>query len=121
MSDPSAGTARVQERQGWMLRRPPPMRIFRISVVLPAGWVVALGILAMQRLDEPGVLLNVAFWTVLLAIVELLPVPIWKSVRVSIGGPLFMAAAFLYPPAITRVIQFLGASDTREIRRQVTP
>src|SRR5918999_3053684 len=112
MSDPSAGTARVQERQGWMLRRPPPMRIFRISVVLPAGWVVALGILAMQRLDEPGVLLNVAFWTVLIAVVELLPVPIWKSVRVSIGGPLFMAAAFIYPPAIAGLIAVVWVSDS---------
>lgn len=121
MSGASASTARVQERRAWILGRPPPMRVFRISVVLPAVWVVVFGIVAMQRLDEPRVLLNVCFWTVLIAIVELLPVPIWKSVRVSIGGPLFMAAAFIYPPSIAGLIAFLGASDPREIKRQVTP
>ena len=66
-------------------------------------------------------MLNVAFWTVLIAVVELLPVPIWKSVRVSIGGPLFMAAAFIYQPVIAGFIAFMGASDPREVRRQVTP
>jgi signal transduction histidine kinase len=121
MSDVSVSSTRVQERQGWRLRQPFAIRLFRISVALPAIYLVGFGIIAMQRLDESRVLLNVAFWTVLIAVVELLPVPIWKSVRVSIGGPLFMAAAFIYPPPIAGLIAFLGASDPREIKRQIPP
>jgi signal transduction histidine kinase len=117
----SMSTTRVQEGSGWRLGRPSPMGLFRISIVLPAVCVLAFGFIAMQGLEEPRFLLNVAFWTVLIAVVELLPVPIWKSVRVSIGGPLFMAAAFIYSPAIAGLIAFLGASDPREIKRQVTP
>jgi signal transduction histidine kinase len=66
-------------------------------------------------------LLGVLFWTLTIAVVELLPVPAWKSIQLSIGGPLFMAAAFIYPPEIAGVIAFLGASDPREFKRVVRP
>jgi signal transduction histidine kinase len=104
-----------------VLGRPTPMRVFRLSVVVPATCVVILGAVEIQRFEEPRILLDVGFWTILIAVVELLPVPIWKSVRVSIGGPLFMAAAFIYEPIIAGLIAFLGASDPREVKRQVTP
>jgi signal transduction histidine kinase len=97
------------------------VRLFRVLVVVPATFVMAVGISEIQQLEDASVLLNVAFWTAIIAAVELLPVPIWKTMHVSIGGPLFMAAAFIYSPAISCLIAFFGASDPRELRRQVTP
>jgi hypothetical protein len=120
MSDVSVSSARVRERHG-SFRRGSPLRIFRVAVALPALFVVATGLLALHRVDEPRMLLDVGFWILIIAIVELLPVPAWKSVHLSIGGPLFMATAFIYSAPVAGIIAFLGSSDPREIKREVTP
>ncbi|MGH2739366.1 MAG: sensor histidine kinase, partial [Actinomycetota bacterium] len=62
---------------------------------------------------------GVAFWVLLIAVVELLQVPGWKSLQVSVGFPLDMAVALLYQPAVAGVIVLLGSSDPREIRREI--
>jgi signal transduction histidine kinase len=64
--------------------------------------------------------LDVLFWAVVIGIVELLHVPVWKSIQVSMGVPLLMATAFIYPPEIAGLIGFLGSSDPREWRREVS-
>jgi signal transduction histidine kinase len=120
MSDVSVSSARVRERHGWF-GRGSALRIFRLAVALPALYVLTTGLMAIQRVEESRVLLDVGFWILIIAIVELLPVPAWKSVHLSIGGPLFMAAAFIYSAPIAGIIAFLGSSDPREIRREVTP
>jgi signal transduction histidine kinase len=97
------------------------MQVFEIAVLLPAILVMAFGLRAVQRIEEPGLLLDVVFWIAIIGVVELLPVPAWRSLQLSIGGPLFMAAAFIYPAPIAGVIAFLGSSDPREIKREVTP
>jgi signal transduction histidine kinase len=114
-------TARVQERPGWRFDRRVHLRLFRVAVVLPAMCLLVSGFIAIQGIDESRMLWGIVFWTAILAIVELLPVPAWKSVQLSIGGPLFMAAAFIYSPAIAGTIALLGCSDPREIKREVTP
>jgi signal transduction histidine kinase len=98
------------------------LTIFRLIVVVP---VVALLVLGLARgtlasFFDSGRLLDVVLWTLLIAAVELLPVPTWKSVQVSIGFPLFMAVAFIYIPAVAGAAAFLGASDPRELRREVS-
>ncbi len=59
-------------------------------------------------------------WAVLVAGVELLPVPTWRGLTLSVGFPLLMMIAILYPPSAVGVIAFLGASDPRELRREVS-
>ena len=68
----------------------------------------------------PELVIGGLFWTVTIAVVELLPVPAWRSLRVSIGFPLLMAVAFLYPPHISGAIAFLGSSDPRELKKEVS-
>jgi signal transduction histidine kinase len=60
-------------------------------------------------------------WAVLVAAVELLPVPTWRGLTLSVGFPLLMMIAILYPPGAAGIIAFLGASDPRELRREVSP
>jgi signal transduction histidine kinase len=105
----------------WGLGGRARIRILQAAAVVPTLFLLLRAIVDIQASDESDLITNVAFWTVLIAAVELLPVPIWKSIHVSIGGPLFMAAAFIYAPPIAGLIAFLGASDPREIKRQVTP
>jgi signal transduction histidine kinase len=59
-------------------------------------------------------------WALLVAAVELLPVPTWRGLTLSVGFPLLMMIAILYPPGAAGIIAFLGASDPREARREVT-
>ncbi len=58
-------------------------------------------------------------WSVLIGAVELLPVPVWRGLQVSLGFPLLIMVAILYPPGVAGLIALLGASDPREFRREV--
>jgi signal transduction histidine kinase len=100
-------------------RLPLRERVFEASVVIPT--VLALGWATSRALgqlsgDERG---QLVVWIVLTASVELIPVPLWRGTIISMGFPLLMAVAFLYPPAVAGSAAFLAASDPRELRREV--
>ncbi|HSL11365.1 MAG TPA: sensor histidine kinase [Actinomycetota bacterium] len=59
-------------------------------------------------------------WSVLITAIELMPVPAWRGITISVGFPLLIAIAMLYPPSVAVVLTFLGASDPRELRREVS-
>jgi signal transduction histidine kinase len=59
------------------------------------------------------------FWTLLIALVELLPVPAWRTLQVSMAFPLATAVAILYQPGVAGIILLLGSSDPREFRGEV--
>ncbi len=58
-------------------------------------------------------------WAVTIAVVEILPVPAWHGLQVSVGFPLLMVVAFVYAPPAAALTAFLGASDPREFKGQV--
>ena len=58
-------------------------------------------------------------WAVLVAAVELLPVPAWRGLHLSVGFPLLMVVAMLYAPIAAGAVAFAGASDPRELRGEV--
>jgi signal transduction histidine kinase len=61
------------------------------------------------------------FFAALIALIELVPVPAWRGLTISVGFPLLVMVAILYPPGVAGFITFLGALDPREFKRQVTP
>jgi signal transduction histidine kinase len=63
---------------------------------------------------------ELVFWAALIGLVELLPVPAWRGLTISVGFPLLMVVAFLYEPAAAAAVALVGASDPREYRREVT-
>src|SRR5215217_7627150 len=63
---------------------------------------------------------KLAAWVAIIAAVELIPVPMWRSTHISIGFPLLMVVAFVYDPAAAGLVAFLAASDPRELRREVS-
>lgn len=89
---------------------------FQLGIVLPT--LVGGGILVAQRPDD--LTIEILFWATLIALVELLPVPAWHGLQIGIGLPLLMMVGMLHPPVLAGLIAFLGASDPREIRRQVS-
>lgn len=99
------------------------VRMFELIVFVPTVLLV-LGSLFLGEhgyLSDRALVIGAVFWTVVIAVVELLPIPIWRSLQVGPGFPLFTAAAFIHPAALAAVIAFLGASDPREFKGQVRP
>jgi signal transduction histidine kinase len=98
------------------------VRFFEVLVILPTMSVfTAHFATAGVAYFATHSLLRAVFWAGVIAIVELLPVPAWKSLQVSMAFPLYTAVAFVFPPQVSGVVSFLGSSDPREFKREVRP
>lgn len=99
-----------------------PVHVYELAVTLPtvAGIIWLLLASGMSHLSDPKVGFGALFWAVTIAVVELLPVPAWRSLQVGTGFPLYTAVAFIYPPSVAGLVAFLASSDPREIRREVS-
>jgi signal transduction histidine kinase len=64
-------------------------------------------------------MIELLLWIAITAVVELVPVPLWRGTTISMGFPLLMVVAFLYPPAAAGAAAFLAASDPREFKGEV--
>ena len=108
----------LSEVRSWLS----PPRVFELSVILPTLSVITWLVLAdgVEHLSRPRIGLGTLFWAITIALVELLPVPAWKSLQVGTGFPLYMAVAFIYPSSVAGLIALLASSDPREIRREVS-
>jgi signal transduction histidine kinase len=58
--------------------------------------------------------LRLLFWVLILAAVELFPVPSRQGLQLSLGFPIQLALAILYPPPVAATIAFVGTLDVRE-------
>src|SRR5437588_1863264 len=97
-------------------RRISALEIFQISIVLPS-----LTLLAALIFIHPGVLTpSLLFWIAVVAAVELVQVPFWRGVQVSIGFPLLLAVGMINPPAAAALVALLGSMDPRELKREVS-
>jgi signal transduction histidine kinase len=96
-------------------------RSFQALVAGAGVLVIAVGIATRggKLFGDRGQLFGALFWVVVIGLVELLPVPGWRSLQVSMDFPLAIAVAFIYPPYVAGLIIFLGSSDPREFRREV--
>jgi len=90
--------------------------VLQLLVVVPTF----LGVALLLAHDIPEIDGRLLLWTLLIAAVEALPVPAWHGLQISVGFPLLMAIAFMYQPPAAALCAFLGASDPREFRREVS-
>jgi signal transduction histidine kinase len=90
--------------------------MFELVIVIPTLVVLAY-LAASTPSNLPPVLL---LWVAILAFVELLPVPFWRDVHLSMGFPLLIAVGFLYSPVAAGLVALTGSFDLRELRREVT-
>jgi signal transduction histidine kinase len=96
-------------------RRQAGLLLLQLAVILPTVGVVGV----MLWRDAGSLQWQLWVWTATVALVEVLPVPAWRGLQVSVGFPLLMAVAFVFDPPAAALAAFLGASDPREYRRQV--
>jgi signal transduction histidine kinase len=91
--------------------------LFALLIVVPTLAGLILNTSRTWR-DLPT---ELVYWTILIALVEMLPAPAWGGIQVSLGFPLLTAVAILYSPGAAALVAFLGNSDPRELRREINP
>ena len=94
-----------------------PRRTFFIEIAVSVTALVLLAFLLFEERQDLAWL--PLLWAGLIAAVELVPVPAWRGVTISVGFPILVMVAILYPPGLAGLIAFLGASDPRELKREV--
>lgn len=62
---------------------------------------------------------TVAFFALAVAVVDLIPVPGWGGLQLSLSFPVLLAVAVIYPSPVAALVALVGSFDPREFRRQI--
>jgi signal transduction histidine kinase len=91
---------------------------FQLAIILPLAVYLALTI--PDHRDEllQG---SILFFIVAVAVVDLIPVPAWGGMQLSLSFPILLGVAIIYDPTVAAVIAFVGSFDPREFRLQMPP
>jgi len=91
------------------------LHVFEAGVVATTITLIAIFLPRVDPSPHPAVLL----WALVIAGIELLTIPAWRGLTISVGFPVLMMMAVLYEPPVAGLIALLGATDPRELRRQI--
>lgn len=99
--------------------RPPLVaRLFMLFVV---SCTVGLLIVAVVRAPKDFSRASLIFWVLVLAAVELLPVSVTRVLQLSLGFPIRLGIAILYPPFVAAGVALVGCFDSRELKGKISP
>ncbi len=59
-------------------------------------------------------------WLLIVVATDLMPVPLWGNVVLSMSLPVLLAAGVVYEPYFVGPLAFVGSTDLREIRREIS-
>lgn len=93
------------------------MIAYRLGTAVPT--LVLLGVQAVRE-REAFLHPELLFWLAAVAVVSLMPVPIWGSSQLSFEEPLVLATAVLYGPTVAACVALVGVLDAREFRREIS-
>jgi signal transduction histidine kinase len=82
--------------------------------LLLATPVIAGLTVAVVRSPHDYFRLELLFWVLILGAIELFPVPSRRGLQLSLGFPIRLALAILYPAPVAAAVAFLGILDLRE-------
>ena len=90
---------------------------FRIGVVaVTIGWLAAELPGSADQVLTPAVL----FFILAIAVVDLIPVPVWGGMQLSLSFPILLGVAVIFDPPVAALIAFLGSVDPREAKLDVS-
>ena len=75
---------------------------------------------AIWRVPDDSVGPAVLFFILAAIVVDLIPVPAWGGMQLSLSFPILLGVALVFPPPIAGMIALLGSADPRELRREVS-
>ncbi len=92
--------------------------VLEYSLVLP---LLAWFIWELLRLQPETVMwAGPLFFTAVVIAVDLIPVPVWGGMQLSLSFPILISLSIIYPPAIAGLIALVGSVDPREFRGEVS-
>jgi signal transduction histidine kinase len=92
--------------------------LFQLAVIVPLIVYVALTLPDHRSELLQG---SVLFFIVAVAVVDLIPVPAWGGMQLSLSFPILLGVAIIYDPTVAAAIAFVGSFDPREFRLQMPP
>ena len=88
----------------------------RIGVVtLTLGWLAVELPGSADQVFDPAVL----FFILAIAVVDLIPVPVWGGMQLSLSFPILLGVAVIFDPPVAALIALLGSADPREVKLDV--
>jgi len=119
MSSTTAAARELPRRSRTPSKEPPALRILEfagtIPVVIFVTWSIASSWSQTQQL-----LPSLAAWVLVIAAADLMPVPVWRSVEITVSFPVLLASAMVFPPYVACFLGFVGPIDLREFRRDIS-
>jgi signal transduction histidine kinase len=91
------------------------MTVFQLAVIIPV--VVGLTYLVAKRPSDLSPWL--IFWVAAIAIVDLMPVPAWGGLHLSLTFPIRLSLAIVFLPAAAGLAALMGSFDPRELRGEI--
>ncbi|MEW6058572.1 MAG: HAMP domain-containing sensor histidine kinase [Actinomycetota bacterium] len=93
----------------------PPLVLFEFAIIVPV--LAYLGYEVPRRWDEVTPI--IAFFVAAVAVVDLIPIPGWGGLQLSLSFPLLLGVAIIYEPPLAAAVALVGSFDPREFRRQI--
>ena len=97
-------------------------RGLRLFFVAASGLVLLLMVSGLAH-DTESLVRDAPYlfaWLVVVALADLVAVPLWGTITLSMSLPVSLAAAMLFSPAEAALVAFLGALDPREFKGEVS-
>ena len=94
--------------------------VFELVVIIPT--LVGGALLVVRHIDlfRWPLVGELILWALAVALVEIIPVPAWRGIHLSLSFPLLMALAMVHDPVVAGVTAFVGSVDPREFRHEVS-
>ena len=93
---------------------------FELLVIVPTLLAIGMLLATEPSIRDLNLSLELVLWAALIAFVELLPIPAWRGVHLSLGFPLLMSVGMLFAPPAAALTALVGSMDPRELKREVT-
>jgi signal transduction histidine kinase len=90
---------------------------FKLAVAVP---MLAWLILDLARNPEQARQPALLFWMAAVIIVDLIPVPGWGDLQLSLSFPILLGVAIVYSPPLAALVALIGSFDPRELRRDIS-
>ena len=93
----------------------PGVTVLEAVLIIPlASWLCWRAI----SVDWTTIGWGALFFVVCIAAVDLIPIPAWKDIELSLSFPIMIGVAMLYSPPVAGMIVIIGSSDIHELRRE---
>lgn len=97
-------------------REPPAVKVLEWATAIPVVATLSYSLIRYEWTLDSEFLL----WGLTVLVADLLPIPIWREVRLSLSLPVLLAASMVFQPFEAGLIALLASVDTREFARQVS-